>query len=269
MCGFGSASPPVSTSGPGYGTYEAPQGYGQSAPSAAQGPPAGPANAPWTGAPAAGYAPPGYAPPGYAAPGYGAPIYAMPAPGGYPPFLPVTRTSGKAVTALVLGIVGMVASILGIVLGAVAIVMGALAFKDIRNGAGQVKGKGMAGTGLGLGIAAVALYGMIFGLAFAFEEPARGDLAVYHNGMEDGIAAYERGDYSAAEASFAAADDEAWYGFLDNSGRTEQMWTRYQDAADLCQQQASEAAYGDADDGRDWVDCLTSYDAAKEFERNL
>ena len=78
-------------------------------------------------------------------PQYGAP---QPAYGGVP-----EKTNGKAIWALVLGILGLVCC--GFVAGIPAIILGNMAKKEID--AGQGKGRGMAQAGFILGIVAVAL----------------------------------------------------------------------------------------------------------------
>jgi hypothetical protein len=68
------------------------------------------------------------------------------------------RTSGKAIAALVLGIVSMCVPYVGIVTGVIAIVFGVLGMKEVDRDPQTVKGKGMAITGLVLGAVALVLY---------------------------------------------------------------------------------------------------------------
>lgn len=65
------------------------------------------------------------------------------------------RTSGKAIAALVLGIVAICIAYLGLVTGIIAIVFGILAMKEIDRNPTTIKGKGMAIAGLVMGILAV------------------------------------------------------------------------------------------------------------------
>jgi hypothetical protein len=78
----------------------------------------------------------------------------VPAPGasGYPPVPPppTPRVSGKAITALVLGIVWVYG-----ITSVLAIVFAVLARRDIRESNGWVTGGGMATAGLVLGIIGV------------------------------------------------------------------------------------------------------------------
>lgn len=92
-------------------------------------------------------------PPNYGQPGYGEAAYGQP---GMEP----EKTSGMAVTALVLGILGLLASItlvfffVGGPLGLVALILGIIAITKIKPGSG-LKGKGMAIAGAitgGLGL---------------------------------------------------------------------------------------------------------------------
>lgn len=70
------------------------------------------------------------------------------------------KTNGKAITALVLGILSLVAPYFGIILGIIAIIMGKQAMSEVRK-TGET-GHGMALTGLICGIVSVAIYGLMF-----------------------------------------------------------------------------------------------------------
>ncbi|MBP2001236.1 hypothetical protein J2Z69_002279 [Paenibacillus shirakamiensis] len=67
--------------------------------------------------------------------------------------------SGKAIAALVLGILSIVAPYVGIVLGIIAIILGTLALKEIKRG--TVQGRGLAVAGLVCGIIGTAMYTII------------------------------------------------------------------------------------------------------------
>lgn len=84
--------------------------------------------------------------------------WAPPGPGAVAP----TRTSGKAVTALVLGILGILTLPLGFPLAVAALVLGIMARGEIRAGAGTVEGNGMAVAGIVLGAIALALGAIVF-----------------------------------------------------------------------------------------------------------
>lgn len=68
------------------------------------------------------------------------------------------KTSGKAITALVLGIVSLCIPYIGLVTGIIAIIFGVLAMKEVDRDPHRVKGKGMAIAGLVLGAVALLLY---------------------------------------------------------------------------------------------------------------
>jgi Domain of unknown function (DUF4190) len=110
------------------------------------------------------YAPPGYRPsasappptyppsrpgPGYPNPGYPDPGYPYPAPPGYAQQYPPPRTgNGKAIAALVLGILAIVfcwTSVFDVIPVALAVVFGFLGLGDAKRGGG---GRGMAISGL-------------------------------------------------------------------------------------------------------------------------
>ena len=128
---------------PGYG--QAPQGppaYGQPA----QGQP--PYGQPAYGQPA--YGQPAYGQPAYGQPAYGQPAYGQPAYGyGYqaPP-----KSNGKALWAMILGIVSIVFCYVGLLIGPVAIFLAVQGKKDIQRSNGAETGEGMATAGLVTGI---------------------------------------------------------------------------------------------------------------------
>jgi Domain of unknown function (DUF4190) len=118
-------------------------------------PPPGPKD--WQGQPEPAYGQQGQQQPygGYQQPAYGS----GPDPYGQPP-----KTSGKATTSLVLGIVSMVC--FGFLTGIPAIVVGMRARKEIRLSQGRTSGDGLAlggiitgiiGTLLGLAVVAIAI----------------------------------------------------------------------------------------------------------------
>jgi hypothetical protein len=74
------------------------------------------------------------------------------------------RNSGKAVAALVLGIVSICIPLVGIVTGVIAIILGILGMKEVDRSNGMLKGKGMAIAGLVMGI--IALVGYILYIIF-------------------------------------------------------------------------------------------------------
>jgi hypothetical protein len=71
--------------------------------------------------------------------------------------------SGKAIAALVLGILSLLFGIT-IVLPLLAIVFGVLALREIGRGAGAVTGRGMAVTGLVLGVVGLVIGGVLIAL---------------------------------------------------------------------------------------------------------
>ena len=73
-----------------------------------------------------------------------------------------TRTSGKAVAALVLGVLGILTLPLGFPLAIAALVLGILARREVRAGGAAVEGNGMAVAGIVLGAIALALGAVVF-----------------------------------------------------------------------------------------------------------
>ena len=72
--------------------------------------------------------------------------------------VPVDKPSGLAITALVLGIVGVVCSwviVLNFALGIAALIIGIIEFKKISAGTSSPKGRGMALAGIILGSVAI------------------------------------------------------------------------------------------------------------------
>lgn len=119
---------------PGYGQAPPPPGYGQAPPP-----------------PGYGQVPPGH---GQLPPGFGY---------GYAP--PQAPTNGKAVAAMVLGIVSIVFCYLGVLIGPAAIVVSVLASRELgAQPPGAVPGKGMATAGLVTGIIGTVIWGAIITL---------------------------------------------------------------------------------------------------------
>lgn len=91
-----------------------------------------------------------------------------------PYVLPQSKTSGKAIASLVLGIISLITlplggviivlGIIGFFSGIVAIVFASLSFKEIKRV--QVRGRGMAIAGLVCGIVATALNVLAFVISF-------------------------------------------------------------------------------------------------------
>jgi hypothetical protein len=116
-------------------------------------PPPGPQD--WKGEPQPGYGQQGQQPYGYQSPAYGM---------GQDPYGAPVRTSGKATTSLVLGVVSMVC--FGFLTGIPAIIVGIRARKEIRLSQGRTSGDGLAlggiitgiiGTLIGLAVLALAI----------------------------------------------------------------------------------------------------------------
>ena len=100
----------------------------------------------------------GYPQQGYGGQGYGGGPYGQP------------KTSGKATTSLVLGVLSMICT--GFLTGIPAIVVGMGARKDIRNSQGRTGGDGLAlggiitaiiGTIIGLAVVAIAIAALSLG----------------------------------------------------------------------------------------------------------
>ncbi|MFO1532459.1 MAG: DUF4190 domain-containing protein [Thermoplasmatota archaeon] len=96
-------------------------------------------------------------------PGQGASFQmGQPAMGGYPPGH--QKTSGMAIAALVLGIVGLCPYI-GIIVGLIALILGIVARKNIRQNP-SMKGDGLALTGIILGAVGLAISVLVYVFAF-------------------------------------------------------------------------------------------------------
>jgi len=77
----------------------------------------------------------------------------------YPPPLPPTKTNGKSITALVLGILSVITPYIGLLLGITAIIFASLSFKELKYKNEQ--GHGLAIAGLVCGIVGTAIYAII------------------------------------------------------------------------------------------------------------
>lgn len=77
----------------------------------------------------------------------------------FPPPPRQERTNGKAIAALVLGILSIVVPYIGLIFGIIAIVLAALAFKEIRLHYEQ--GRGLAIAGLVCGIVGTIIYAVL------------------------------------------------------------------------------------------------------------
>ena len=88
------------------------------------------------------------------------PPYGQTPPPGYQPYggpmNMAPKTSGKAIAALVCGLVGILC--FGIILGVVALVLGLSAKKEIESSGGQLTGGGMATAGIVLGVIGIAFW---------------------------------------------------------------------------------------------------------------
>jgi len=82
---------------------------------------------------------------------------------GNPPYPPhhfePPQTNGKAIAALVLGILSIVIPYVGLIIGIVALAIASMAFKEIKQTGDR--GYGMAIAGLVCGIVGTAIYGFI------------------------------------------------------------------------------------------------------------
>ena len=86
----------------------------------------------------------------------------MPESGGYAQ----PRTSGKAVAALVTGVLGLPGIFCcGFLSGIPAIILGLLARRDIKSSSGRLSGDGLALSGLVLGVLALSI-GVAFTILF-------------------------------------------------------------------------------------------------------
>ncbi|MCW2824047.1 MAG: hypothetical protein JWQ91_964 [Aeromicrobium sp.] len=142
---------------------QAPPAYGQAPPQHGQQPPQG---QPVWGQPQYGqpqYGQPQYGQPQYGQPQYGQPQYGQPQygqPYGYAPRPPVP-TNGKAIAALVLGIVSIFFCYLGLLIGPAAIVLGILAGNELKARPGVQAGEGLARAGLITGIVGTVIWGLV------------------------------------------------------------------------------------------------------------
>ncbi|MBI2895214.1 MAG: DUF4190 domain-containing protein [Deltaproteobacteria bacterium] len=140
------------------------------APPGSGGPPGGwpppPASPPGGAPPPAGWPPPAAPPGGSAPPAGGSPF--GPPPGGFPPpgagggFAvppagpPAGQASGRAIAALVLGIVGLV--LCGWLAGIPAVILGKMELNAIERGEAPAAGKGIATAGFWIGVIGSACY---------------------------------------------------------------------------------------------------------------
>ncbi|MNI39647.1 hypothetical protein D3C73_938360 [compost metagenome] len=85
----------------------------------------------------------------------------QPNPFGDMPMQPAAppKTNGKAIAALVLGILALFIPYVGFILGIVAIIMASLSFKEIKRN--QEQGKGLAVAGLVCGIVGTVIYAIL------------------------------------------------------------------------------------------------------------
>jgi hypothetical protein len=134
---------------PSYPSSDGPQGQEPSQPP----PPPGYDQAPH-GQPA--YGQPAYGQPAYGQPAYGQPAYGQ-QPYGYGYQAP-PRTNGKAMWAMITGIVSIVFCYLGVLIGPVAIVLSVQGKKDITRSNGTQTGEGMATAGLVTGIVGTVIW---------------------------------------------------------------------------------------------------------------
>lgn len=134
---------------------------GSDEPQGQQPPPPGYGQAP-QGQPAYGQQP--YGQPVYGQPAYGQPAYGQPAYGQQPygqpgyGYQPPVRNNGKAMWAMITGIISIVFCYLGVLIGPVAIVLSVLGKKDIKQSNGTQSGEGMATAGLVTGIVGTVLW---------------------------------------------------------------------------------------------------------------
>ena len=148
--------------------------------------------------------PPPAAPP---APPPSAPGYAAPYPTAPPSYYPRSRTSGLAVSSLVLGILGFF-----FVTAILAVIFGHVSLSQIKRSLGAISGRGMAIAGLVLGYLWLAFFVVIIVLAAtgviqtATEEECRNDrFALF--GAEEA--------YFAAEGHYTDQSTLRHLGYLD------------------------------------------------------
>jgi len=93
------------------------------------------------------------------------------------PIAPPQRTSGAAITALVLGVIALAGSclVIGGALGVVAVIVGLIAMAGIGKSSGQLKGKGFALAGVITGAIAIPLSVLPVFLMFSAMSAARVD----------------------------------------------------------------------------------------------
>lgn len=109
----------------------------------------------------------------------------------YPP--PQRPGSGLAITALVLGIIGLLGSwfVLGAGLGIIAIIVGAIALARIKGG--RASGRGMAITGIVLGVISVLVAAAVVALTVSvFNSPQGQNLQQCWEQVENDEAAIQR-----------------------------------------------------------------------------
>lgn len=135
---------------------------------------------------------------------------------------PQQKTSGKAIAALVLGIVSVcIAVYLGLICGIIGLVLGIMGMKEIDRNPQTMKGKGMAIAGIVLGAVGILLqviFLLIFGLAFAsiFE--------CIENPEAEGCEDFQDPDAQVTWSAPAMAVGPAWSGFLDLAGSPARPW---------------------------------------------
>ena len=72
------------------------------------------------------------------------------------------KTSGKAIAALICGILGCCVPYLGLLVGIAGLILGIMAMKEIKANPAAIKGKGMALTGVILGAIAIIWWIAVF-----------------------------------------------------------------------------------------------------------
>lgn len=154
MSDDGSQDVPPGQSPPPGGQPSPPPGYGAPYP-----PPPGSYPPPGAQYPPQGYPPPGYGPPGYPPSGYGPP--------GYPQYAYAPPKHPRAVTAMVLGIVGLaglVTCLVPLLAAPFAWAIGARAVKEIDANPTAFSGRGEANAGKIMGIIGTGF--LILAIAF-------------------------------------------------------------------------------------------------------